>query len=202
MENRRILIVGIGNCGINILEQVARWKLDGVKLLAINTDIESLMGFWEMNTVMTKDTLLLGEKLLNGMGMNGDVKLGKKAVQERKCEIEEKLRGVEEVILISGLGGGTGTSATTKIAEIAKGLGIKIVVMSITPFRFELKTRIEQAERCMKEIKKVADLVLVLPNDILLHKAMEQEKDRIDMKEKWQQMNWDIGKRCISYVCG
>lgn len=202
MENRRILIVGIGNCGINILEQVARWKLDGVKLLAINTDLESLNRFQKMNTIMTKETLLLGENLLDGMGTNGDVKLGRKAVLESECEIEEKLRGVEKVILISGLGGGTGTSATIKIAEMAKNFGIKIVAMSIIPFRFELKARIEQAESCLKEIKKVADLVLVSPNDILIHKVSKQGKPMARMNEEWQQMNWDVGKRCISHVCG
>ncbi len=200
MENRRILIIGIGNCGINILEQVARWKLDGVKLLAINTDLESLDRFQKMDTVIPKEILLLGENLLDGMGTNGDIKLGRKAVLESESEIEEKLRGVEKVILISGLGGGTGTSATTRIAEIAKELGMKIVAMPITPFRFELKARIEQAEICLEEIKKVADSVFVSPNDILLHKVGEQRKAKTSMNWEWQQMNWNVGKRCSTLV--
>lgn len=203
MGKSRVLVVGIGDCGINILQQVAKWKVQGVKLLAINTERESIDAFQEVETMMIKDTLLIGENALDGMGTKGDVTKGRQAAIASTKKIEEKLQGAMEVILISGLGGGTGGGVSPVVAEVAKAMGIRIVAIPITPFRFELKGRIEYAEKCLRELEKVSNLVLISPNDILLHNVVhESGKTATSMEEEWKQMNWNVGRDVIQVCLG
>jgi len=77
------------------------------------------------------------------------------------------------VFVTAGLGGGTGTGAAPVIAEIAKEAG-SLTVGSLTvgvvtlPFSFEGETRRERAEEGLHQLRKAADVLIVVSNDRLL----------------------------------
>ena len=72
------------------------------------------------------------------------------------------------VFLTCGMGGGTGTGATPVIAKVAKDMGILTVAVVTKPFRFENKTRMNNALMGIEKIKEVVDTLIAIPNDKLL----------------------------------
>ena len=57
------------------------------------------------------------------------------------------------VFVTCGMGGGTGTGASPVIAKIAKDLNILTVGIVTKPFKFEAKTRMENATQGIEELR-------------------------------------------------
>ena len=72
------------------------------------------------------------------------------------------------VFVTCGMGGGTGTGAAPVIAGAAKEMGILTVGVVTKPFRFEAKTRMNNALAGIENLKKAVDTLIVIPNDKLL----------------------------------
>ena len=72
------------------------------------------------------------------------------------------------VFVTCGMGGGTGTGAAPVIAAAAKEMGILTVGVVTKPFRFEAKTRMNNALTGIENLKKAVDTLIVIPNDKLL----------------------------------
>ena len=100
------------------------------------------------------------------MGTGGEFSLARKAMEEEKDVIRQKLEGFDLVFLLAGLGGGTGGGATPVIAKIERGRCLGICIYSM-PFRQE-KGRHSMAEDCLDDLRKHANAVIPLPNDSLL----------------------------------
>ena len=66
------------------------------------------------------------------------------------------------------MGGGTGTGAAPVIARIAKEQGALTVGVVTKPFRFESKTRMQNATSGIDKLKENVDTIIVIPNDKLL----------------------------------
>jgi cell division protein FtsZ len=71
--------------------------------------------------------------------------------------------------ITAGMGGGTGTGGAPIIAKICKDLGILTVGIVTTPFAYEGKKRIAQAEEGINKLKDHVDTLLVISNDKLRH---------------------------------
>ena len=72
------------------------------------------------------------------------------------------------VFVTCGMGGGIGTGATPVIARIAKEQGALTVGVVTKPFRFESKTRMNNALAGIEKLKESVDTLIVIPNDKLL----------------------------------
>ena len=72
------------------------------------------------------------------------------------------------VFVTCGMGGGTGTGDTPVIARIAKEQGALTVGVVTKPFRFESKTRMNNALAGIEKLKESVDTLIVIPNDKLL----------------------------------
>jgi cell division protein FtsZ len=77
------------------------------------------------------------------------------------------------VFVTCGLGGGTGTGGSPVISEIARKLGSLTIAVVTLPFTVEGTRRKNNAEQGLEALKTVADSVIVIPNDKLLHLAPE-----------------------------
>ena len=78
------------------------------------------------------------------------------------------MEGADMVFVTCGMGGGTGTGAAPVIAAAAKEMGILTVGVVTKPFRFEAKTRMNNALAGIENLKKSVDTLIVIPNDKLL----------------------------------
>ncbi len=118
----KVKIIGIGGAGNNIIKYVynSRTWPSFVEIKALNTDYVALKNIPEL----AGSLLLMGSDELRGNGSGGDPEMGKRAAESDAEEIKKVLEGTDILILVAGLGKGTGTGATPIIAQIAKELGI------------------------------------------------------------------------------
>ena len=66
------------------------------------------------------------------------------------------------------MGGGTGTGAAPVIAKCAKECGMLTVGIVTIPFKFEMRPKIKQALRGVREMSQFVDALLVISNEKLL----------------------------------
>ena len=158
----RIIVVGVGGGGNNAVNRMIDEQIAGVEFIAVNTDKQALQ-LCKAPTLMQ-----IGEKLTKGLGAGAQPEMGEKAAEESAEEIQAALKGADMVFVTCGMGGGTGTGAAPVIAAAAKEMGILTVGVVTKPFRFEAKTRMNNALAGIENLKKAVDTLIVIPNDKLL----------------------------------
>lgn len=156
-----IAIIGVGGAGNNTVTRLMETGIGGAECIAINTDALHL------SASKAHRKLLIGEKLTKGLGVGGDPKLGRAAIEESKRRVEELLSNVDMAFITAGLGGGTGTGAASVIAEIARRKGAITVGVVTTPFRIE-KGRMTYAASALTEMRRQCDTVVVIDNNKLM----------------------------------
>ncbi len=158
----RIRVVGVGGSGNNAVNHMINSKVKGVEFIAINTDAQDL------HRSLAKRKIHIGKNLTKGLGAGMNPDLGRRAAEETRQEIQEALQGSDMVFITCGMGGGTGTGASSIVAKIAKEIGALTVAVVTRPFAFEGAQRMEIAEQGLAELKKEVDAFIVIPNDKLL----------------------------------
>ncbi len=158
----RIIAVGVGGGGGNMIGHMLKEGVTGIEMMLINTDAQVL----NENSAASK--IQIGEKLTKGLGAGMKPEIGKDSALENYDEIRAALEGADIVFISAGLGGGTGTGAAPVIAQIAKDVGALTISVVTKPFSFEGRKRLKLAEAGLEELKKESDSIVVIPNDKLL----------------------------------
>lgn len=158
----KIKIIGIGGAGNNAVNTMIRKKLDAVKFVAVNTDLQDL------NNCLAENKLQIGKQTLDGCGAGGIPERGREAAQEQEDEILKELEDVNVVLITAGMGGGTGTGAAPFFAQKAKEAGVISLTVVTYPFSFEGNIRKSNADDGLEELKKHTNALIVIPNDRIL----------------------------------
>ena len=158
----QIKVFGVGGGGNNAVNRMIAANIKSAQFYAVNTDKQALM------MSKAKEIIQIGTKLTRGLGAGADPEVGRRAAEESKTEIAEKLKGADLVFITAGMGGGTGTGAAPVIASIAKEMGILTIAVVTKPFGFEGRHRMENAEIGIANLAKCVDTLVVIPNDKLL----------------------------------
>ena len=158
----KIIVIGVGGGGNNAVHRMIDEGIMGVEFVCVNTDKQHLSNCKAGNCIQ------IGEKLTKGLGAGADPEVGKAAAEENREELTELVKGADMVFVTCGMGGGTGTGAAPVIAGIAKEMGILTVGIVTKPFRFEARSRMNNATSGIDELKKNVDTLIVIPNDKLL----------------------------------
>ena len=158
----QIKVVGVGGGGNNAVNRMIASNIKSAQFIAVNTDKQAL----QMSEA--KERIQIGEKLTRGLGAGADPEVGRKAAEESKAMIAEKLKGADLVFITAGMGGGTGTGAAPVVASIAKEMGILTIAVVTKPFNFEGLRRMENAEIGIANLARCVDTLVVIPNDKLL----------------------------------
>ena len=158
----KILVIGVGGAGNNAVNRMVDENINGVDLIAINTDKQVLA------TSKAPTKIQIGEKLTKGLGAGAKPEVGAGAIEENREEITELVKDADMVFVTCGMGGGTGTGAAPVVAEISRNLGILTVGVVTKPFSFEGKPRMNNALGGIERLKNNVDTLIVVPNDKLL----------------------------------
>lgn len=158
----KIIVVGVGGAGNNAVNRMIDECISGVEFIGVNTDKQAL------KLCKAPIALQIGEKLTKGLGAGAQPEVGEKAAEENIDEITQALKGADMVFVTCGMGGGTGTGAAPVVAKVAKDMGILTVGVVTKPFRFEAKTRMNNALSGIEKLKDNVDTLIVIPNDKLL----------------------------------
>jgi cell division protein FtsZ len=157
----RIVVIGVGGAGNNTVTRLMEAGITCAECIAINTDALHL------NVSKANQKILIGEKLTKGLGVGGDPKLGKAAIEESRKRVEDMLSNVDIAFITAGLGGGTGTGAAPVVADMARRKGAITVGVVTTPFRIE-KGRDVYAAIALSEMRRRCDTVVVIDNNKLM----------------------------------
>ena len=79
---------------------------------------------------------------------------------------------VDLLLIVTGLGGGTGTGATPVLVRIAREAKAQTLVLASLPFAFEGKQE-QLAEDAIRRMRSNADAIIQLPNERLKREAAE-----------------------------
>jgi cell division protein FtsZ len=156
---RKIRVVGIGGAGANAVDAMKRAGLRGVDFIAVNTDVAAL------NRASARTKIVIGRSTTGGLGGGGDVTVGESAAREAAEVIGHAIDGSDLVVLVAGLGGGTGSGAAPVVAEIAEERGILTVAVVTKPFAFEGSRKARVAQDAEAALAGLVDAVATIPND-------------------------------------
>jgi cell division protein FtsZ len=157
-----IKVIGVGGSGGSALNGMITSKIRGVDFIAMNTDVQAL------HHSLARKKLHIGQNTTRGLGAGMDPELGLRAAEESVNEIKEHLKGADMIFITCGLGGGTGSGASPKIAELAKEMGVLTVAVVTRPFSFEGLERRQVAEAAYERIAESVDTIITIPNDRIL----------------------------------
>lgn len=155
----KILVVGVGGAGNNAVNRMIEEAIGGVDFIGVNTDKQALQ------LCKAPKLLQIGEKLTKGLGAGAKPEVGERAAEESYDELTSAIQQYNMVFVTCGMGGGTGTGAAPIVAKIAKDMGILTVGVVTKPFRFEAKTRMNNAISGIERLRESVDTLIVIPND-------------------------------------
>lgn len=158
----KIKVIGVGGSGGSAVNRMINSKIRGVEFLAMNTDVQAL------HTSLAPKKIQLGATISRGLGAGMNSETGGRAAEESQNEIREALKGADMVFITCGLGGGTGSGASPKVAEIARDMGILTVAVVTKPFQFEGHQRKVIAEQAYEKLIQHVDTIITIPNDRIL----------------------------------
>lgn len=158
----KIIVVGVGGAGNNAVNRMIDENIGGVEFISVNSDAQVL------KRSKAPTTLQIGEKITKGLGAGAKPEVGEAAAEENVEELAQLLKGADMVFVTCGMGGGTGTGAAPVVARVAKEQGALTVGVVTKPFRFEAKTRMNNAVSGIERLKENVDTLIVIPNDKLL----------------------------------
>jgi cell division protein FtsZ len=158
----RITVFGVGNAGCNALANLVRNGMTGVRFVGVSTHARIL------SSSVIPEKLVLAGKLRRGLGAGGDPEQGRVAAETDRESLRAHCAEADVVIIVAGLGGGTGSGAAPVIAQLAKDEGALVLGVLILPFEWEGGRRQQQSIEALQLIKACADSVVCISNQQLL----------------------------------
>src|SRR6056297_1793972 len=161
-QSNVIKVIGVGGGGSDAINHMFQLGIKGVDFVVCNTDAQAL----DNSSVPNK--IQLGVSLTEGLGAGANPEIGQQAAVESFDEIKQMLdTNTKMVFVTAGMGGGTGTGAAPVIAKQAKDMDILTVGIVTIPFQFEGKTRNEQAQLGVENLRSHVDSLIVINNNKL-----------------------------------
>ena len=161
----QIKVVGVGGGGQNAVNRMIEEGIQGVEFIAVNTDAQALM------LSNAPQRLRIGEKITKGLGSGGNPEIGLRAADESREELRQLLTGADMVFVTAGMGGGTGSGASSVVAQVAREEGALTIGVVTRPFTFEGTQRRRNAEQAIEMLQNSVDTLITIPNDRLLQIA-------------------------------
>lgn len=155
----RLKIIGVGGAGGNVISRLYDKRIEGIELIAINTDLQGL------KHTKADVKIQIGKNACRGLGAGMDPLKGREAAEEDIEEINKAVQGGDLVFIAAGLGGGTGTGASPIVANLARQSGALTIAVVTKPFSFEGEKRLEIAEEYWQKLFNEVDSIVTIPND-------------------------------------
>jgi cell division protein FtsZ len=160
----RMLVMGVGSSGARAVAGMFQLNPD-LDAVAVDTDTKVL------DALAIDRVIHVGATVTRGLSSGGDVELGRQSIEKDSSSIRKQLRQVDLLVLVVGLGGGTGSGAVPVITRIAREAGALVLTMVGMPFTFEGKKVARVAEESLKRIRTHADAIIRIPNERLVERS-------------------------------
>ena len=166
MESSQILIAGVGGLGCSWAK--GAWsKCDSeADILLIDADDESF------SSIQQGHVLRLGT-VVDKLGCAALPPLAEQRMRSVSAVVRKLMEPVELVILLTGLGGGTGTGAAHEFARQARLSGAMVIAVAAMPFEIQ-STRLKIAEEGFSRLDNFAHVTVRLSLERLARQAREK----------------------------
>ena len=160
LATSQIKIAGVGGAGIAVLNDLAPELPAGVATAAVDTDAAAVEG----SAASVKIALIE-----NGEGSGADTMAAKEAAVAHAKELETLADGARLLVILAGLGGGTGSVVAPMISKIAAQTpDCAVFAFSVLPLSVEGSQRQTLAFRAQNYLAKHCRAAFALPNDLIL----------------------------------
>jgi cell division protein FtsZ len=158
-----ILFLAVGHAGIKLISHLPG-RVPELNYAAVDSDAASL------ESCPFEQKVLIGERE-GAMGSGGDMEKAREWMLEEEARVRVLIQDVRVVMLVGGLGGGTGSGAGICLAEVARDMGKVVLAAMVQPLEAEGGTRRNRADTALQEFREVCHSVMLFPLETL--KAQE-----------------------------
>lgn len=161
--NERVKVIGVGNAGLKIVEQLALISESStLEIAGVDTDSASI----QKSSLPVK--YLVGAEWTSGIGCGGDVLKGESAIAHKSnIAVKNFIANGSLLIIVGGFGGGTATGGMPIIARFAKEKNIPVIMVVTLPFAFEGHSKRENSENQVANLLRSKSTIVTIPNDLL-----------------------------------
>ena len=160
-----ILLVGLGGAGCAMVARLAPGLPADVQVLRVDTAARLVADGGP------GAALQVGRAQTRGMGTGGEPALGAVAAEAEEAALRRAFTGVPLVVLVTGLGGGTGSGAASVVARLAAEAGATVLAFATMPFSHEGERRMRQANEGAVALGQKAHGLVFVHNDLLLQQV-------------------------------
>jgi cell division GTPase FtsZ len=165
----KVVLIGVGQAGGKVTESIVEFDREmgfgAVQdAFAVNTAASDLRA-------LDIDSMLIGQDRVKGHGVGGDNELGAEIMQREATEVldqmGERIRtDAGAVVIVAGLGGGTGSGGAPALAkELRRIYERPVYVLGILPGRDEGAIYQANAGRSLKTVVRESDAAILVDND-------------------------------------
>lgn len=158
----RSIIIGVGRRGGDCAAALTGDQTGGAPVLFADTNPEDLARHPE------PQRLRLGAHLSEEQVVRNDPSFAFEAAQADRPAIEAALGGAEVLLLVAGLGGGTGAGGSRALAQIAHERGLPVMALVTRPFSLEGELRLQRARAAARQLSSAVDQLVSFHQDQLL----------------------------------
>ncbi len=163
-ESRRLKlkVIGLGWTGCHAVGNMARKDVKNIHFIAADMDPSDL------RKAACSTKILLESEGNRGLVSSEVARRGYRARLLNRKVISNHINGTDLVIIVGGMGGGTCTAYATVTAQESSRAGTQTVAVVTTPFPFEGRRRLKDAEEGVRQLEEATDKVIVVPNSRVL----------------------------------
>jgi len=185
-------ILGIGTAGINILDHLLESGIQGIDAMACHTDLYRLA----CSQARTKIPLVVYR-----VGTVGDENRAEfQLTSAAQAALWDSIQGSENLTIVVGLGGETGTQFVRVIARLGHEAGTFVRMVATMPFPFEGKARLRRAEEGLRGLGLYINGSIIFDNYYTMDREDEDAEflDFPKMKRKANEMLATIIKEALN----
>lgn len=160
-----ILLVGLGGAGCAMVARLAPALPAEIQVLRVDTDARLV------EASGPGAALQVGRAQTRGLGTGGEPALGAAAAEAEETALRRACTGPALVVLVTGLGGGTGSGAAPVVARLAAEAGATVLAFATMPFSHEGERRMRQANEGAVALGQKAHGLVFVHNDLLLQQV-------------------------------
>ena len=157
MPQQRVLAVGLGGAGNDLLTHLMDSYLSGIYCIAADTDR------YHLQISRAHSKFLMEDLACPDAGTGGDVRLGKKIALQASQALKGAFHDAELVFVLAGMGGGTGSGAAPIVTDLARKHVPLVVGLVTKPFSFE-GSKLRVAIDSLRLMLNTCDTVILLDN--------------------------------------
>ncbi len=162
-----IRLLGLGGCGSRLAEAAARATGGHMSATVVDSD-------GRVSAVASAaNPVVIGGVHFRLLGSGGDSAAAAMAVEEDRLPLVKAIDGAALLVVVAGLGGGTGSGALPAVLRLAASRSVPTLVFTVAPFRIEGVERLKSAAAAVRALEGLGTVRVRLSNDDLVADAPE-----------------------------